>query len=137
MIPVARVGDTSDHGGVVISSPQSNSSDQGHNIAVIGALHDCPRRWPGGSPHGITAFSSGSGVSHTYGIAWVRFFMDPCGCGAVVVSGNPVCFVTDGSMPIPASSMSLAFLVPSSAALAAGPVGADDESTLMGTIGVM
>ena len=79
---VARLGDTSDHGGAIITAT-GNAMCNGIGIAIDGDLHDCPI--PG---HGITPIASnindvtsnGKGIITTGAIA---------GCGAKIITGSP------------------------------------------------
>lgn len=80
--PIARLGDPSDHGGVIISASTVVTCD-GIGVARQGDLHACPM--PG---HDITPISSDS--CHTVdGRAIVRVG-DVAGCGAVIIEGSPV-----------------------------------------------
>ena len=78
---IARLGDTSDHGGTIITSC-SKTRAEGPRVARRGDLHSCPI--PG---HGITPIVSntspnviteGNETAHTGSI---------CGCGARIISG--------------------------------------------------
>jgi uncharacterized Zn-binding protein involved in type VI secretion len=80
--PVARLGDTSSHGGTIISASTHKTAD-GRGIARSGDDHSCPL--PG---HGITALSATS-VNTCDGRQIVRIG-DVAGCGAVISSGSPV-----------------------------------------------
>lgn len=80
---VARLGDTSNHGGVIITSCSKTWAD-GKLIARQGDLHSCPI-----DGHGITAIVGNTSPktfaegNHTAKIGSV------CGCGAVIVTGAP------------------------------------------------
>ena len=77
---IVRLGDTSSHGGTVISSA-SKWQCEGVLIARKGDLHSCPI--PG---HGVTAIVSGSGKYQCEGAPIAREG-DTCGCGAALISG--------------------------------------------------
>lgn len=51
-------GDTTSHGGTVISGSGKHSID-GRPIARKGDKVDCPKRYPDGSPHGVNAIIEG------------------------------------------------------------------------------
>jgi uncharacterized Zn-binding protein involved in type VI secretion len=80
--PVARLGDTSDHGGVIISSGSKYRCD-GILVARVGDLHSCPI--PG---HGITAINTGSGKVRSEGKS-VAAITSVTGCGANIITGSP------------------------------------------------
>jgi uncharacterized Zn-binding protein involved in type VI secretion len=82
MPAVARLGDTSNHGGTIISSATKEFIN-GILVARVGDLHSCPI--PG---HGITPIINGSGNFKCEGniVAVVGSY---CGCGAVINSGSP------------------------------------------------
>ncbi len=77
---VARVGDTSSHGGF-ITSGSSTCTANGLGIARSGDTHSCPIRG-----HGVTALTGGSSAK-VNGQAIVRIG-DSAGCGAVINSGS-------------------------------------------------
>ncbi|MFL9904223.1 PAAR domain-containing protein [Paraburkholderia fungorum] len=81
MPAVARLGDTSSHGGTIVSA-SSNLIVNGQGAARAGDLHSCPI--PG---HGTTPLSSSS-TSTNGGKSLVRVG-DTAGCGAVITSGSP------------------------------------------------
>ena len=81
MPDVARLGDGSDHGGVIISSA-SKTSVNGILVARVGDSHSCPI--PG---HGITTIASGSGHFSCEG-ALVAVIGSVCGCGAKISVGS-------------------------------------------------
>lgn len=81
MPAVARLGDTSSHGGTIISA-SSNLSADGQGVARAGDLHSCPI-----SGHGITPLSSSS--TNTNGGKSIVRVGDTAGCGAVITSGSP------------------------------------------------
>ena len=79
---VARLGDTSDHGGVIISAGSKYRCD-GILVARVGDLHSCPI--PG---HGVTAISTGSGKVKSEG-QFVAAVTSVVGCGATIITGSP------------------------------------------------
>lgn len=79
--PVARMGDHSSHGGIIISG-NSSVLVNGKASACSGDLHQCPIK-----DHGITPIT-GSGKALINGIARVRVG-DVAGCGAVITEGSP------------------------------------------------
>ena len=81
MPSIARLGDTSDHGGVIISSA-SLTKVNGILVARVGDLHSCPI--PG---HGVTAITTGSNKFTCEG-AIVAVVGSSCGCGAKISSGS-------------------------------------------------
>ena len=80
MPAVARLGDTSDHGGTIISSASKTTTD-GLLTARVGDSHSCPI--PG---HGVTAILTGSSTFTCEG-AIVAVVGSTCGCGATINSG--------------------------------------------------
>ena len=81
MPAVARLGDTSSHGGVIISSASKTTVD-GKLVARVGDSHSCPI--PG---HGVTAIATGSSKYICEGAA-TAVVGSVCGCGAVINSGS-------------------------------------------------
>ena len=79
---VARLGDPSNHGGVIISSA-SRTMANGILVARMGDMHVCPL--PG---HGVTPIVTGSGKTLVEGKPIARVG-DSTGCGAVIVAGSP------------------------------------------------
>lgn len=77
---IVRLGDTSSHGGIVISSA-SKWRCEGPLIARKGDLHDCPI--PG---HGVTPIVTGSDKWKCEGADIARHG-DLTGCGASLISG--------------------------------------------------
>jgi len=77
---VARVGDTSDHNGVIISGA-NRTFVNGKAVARIGDMHSCPE-------HGISPITSGSSSVFVEGRAVARVG-DTVACGAVITSGSP------------------------------------------------
>jgi len=77
---VARLGDQSDHGGVIISVTTQYTNAEGKLVARVTDLHSCPI--PG---HGITPILTGSGNFFTEGhITAVDGSV--CGCGAKIIA---------------------------------------------------
>ena len=79
--PQARLGDTSSHGGTVITGSVTTIVN-GRPVARMGDLHVCPI--PG---HGVTPIVSGSLDTATDGRPNARMG-DMAGCGAVIVTGS-------------------------------------------------
>lgn len=75
---IVRLGDTSSHGGTVISSA-AKWQVEGALVARKGDLHSCPI-------HGVTPIISGSAKYGCEGEPIARDG-DLCGCGAVLISG--------------------------------------------------
>jgi len=82
MAKVARKGDTTDHGGTIITGASSVFVN-GKPVARVGDVHSCPIEG-----HGTTLITSGSGTVLAEG-AGVARAGDVCGCGAVIVDGSP------------------------------------------------
>lgn len=82
MPAVARIGDVSSHGGVLIAPVNKDVITSDRPTAHIGTLHACPI--PG---HGVTPVVTGIPDVLNGGppIATVG---SVCGCGAVVVTGS-------------------------------------------------
>jgi uncharacterized Zn-binding protein involved in type VI secretion len=81
---VARVGDSSDHGGSIVSTPQSLVYCNNILVAVIGAQHSCPI--PG---HGVTDLVSTPVVNQRIDGKMVCTIGAQAGCGATINSGSP------------------------------------------------
>lgn len=81
MPAVARIGDSSDHGGVIISGSSTVFAD-GIGVCRLGDQHSCPI--PG---HGITNMVSSSTnvFADNKGVCRVG---DVAGCGAKISSGS-------------------------------------------------
>ncbi len=77
----ARLGDTSSHGGTVITGSVTTIVN-GRPVARMGDMHVCPI--PG---HGVTPIVSGSLNTATDGRPNARMG-DMAGCGAVIVTGS-------------------------------------------------
>ncbi len=85
MSAVVRLGDISNHGGVIITAC-ANVIVNGIHVAVNGSLHSCPL--PG---HGITAMTSNS-TTIADGQPVVRVNIDQAGCGAIIPMASPDTF---------------------------------------------
>ena len=79
--PQARLGDTSSHGGTVITGSVTTIVN-GRPVARMGDMHVCPI--PG---HGVTPIVVGSMNTATDGRPNARM-CDIAGCGAVIVSSS-------------------------------------------------
>jgi uncharacterized Zn-binding protein involved in type VI secretion len=79
VLKVARLGDPSDHGGVIISSA-SLTNAEGQLVARVGDLHSCPI--PG---HGVTPIVSGASRFTCEG-SLVALDTSVCGCGASIIA---------------------------------------------------
>jgi len=80
--PVARLGDVSSHGGVIISVLSVTTDTNNIKTARVTDLHFCPKRG-----HGITPIVNGSGNFRAEGkIVAVRGSV--CGCGALITTGS-------------------------------------------------
>lgn len=81
--PVARLGDTSSHGGIIISSGTFyRDSADGKLVSRRGDLHSCPL-----PRHGITPIITASSKVRSQGKA-VAAITSRCGCGATIVTGS-------------------------------------------------
>lgn len=91
--PVARLGDTSDHGGYIISVTGIKTFANNIRIARVGDLHFCPIR-----RHGITPIVNGAGSvgSENQIVAVVG---SVCGCGAKIITGSSNTFAPFGPAP--------------------------------------
>ena len=85
MANIARLGDGSSHGGVIISSASTTRTE---NVltARVGDLHSCPI--PG---HGITPIINGSGNFKCEG-SITAVTGSVCGCGASIIGGATVSY---------------------------------------------
>jgi len=81
MANIARLGDTSSHGGHIISASDNATADN-IGIARTGDQHSCPI-----DGHGTTSLI-GTGRATADGRQVVRVG-DRAGCGAVITSGSP------------------------------------------------
>ncbi|MHB1001986.1 MAG: PAAR domain-containing protein [Armatimonadota bacterium] len=82
----ARLGDTSSHGGTIISGA-SRTLINGIPAARKGDLHSCPIEG-----HGVTQIVTGSDSVDIEGSPAARVG-DSTGCGAVINSGSPDTFI--------------------------------------------
>lgn len=80
---IARVGDTSDHGGTILTGAASVLVN-GARVARIGDLHSCPRKG-----HGTTAIVATPLTTVTAEGAQVACVGAVTGCGATIVTGSP------------------------------------------------
>ena len=85
--PVARIGDGSSHGGVIISCCNKTFSE-GRLVARVGDMHSCPI--PG---HGVTPIVTGSPDTFTEGKPTARSG-SITGCGASIIGGSVKTFVS-------------------------------------------
>ncbi|MWL87318.1 MULTISPECIES: PAAR domain-containing protein [unclassified Cupriavidus] len=84
---IITVGDTTDHGGKVISGSPTHTVG-GKAIARLGDLVDCPQKYPGGRPHGVNKIVD---AHPTVTMGGVPVAVDGCHseCGCVLIaSGN-------------------------------------------------
>lgn len=79
--PQARLGDTSSHGGTIVTGAQRTLVD-GKPAARMGDLHVCPIPF-----HGVTRIVRGAGSTLVEGHPAARMG-DIAGCGAVIVRGG-------------------------------------------------
>jgi uncharacterized Zn-binding protein involved in type VI secretion len=77
---VARLNDTSSHGGTIISAA-AKTKVEGQMVARVGDMHSCPI--PG---HGVTPILTGSPKFKCEGAAVARTG-STTGCGAVIIGG--------------------------------------------------
>jgi len=80
--PQARLGDSSSHGGRIITAA-TRTKVNGIPVARMGDLHVCPI--PG---HGVTPIVTGSATTLTEGRPNARIG-DRAACGAVIIAGSP------------------------------------------------
>jgi len=79
--PQARLGDTSSHGGTIITGSVTTFAN-GKPVARMGDMHVCPI-----AGHGVTSITTGSIDTATDGRPNARLG-DIAGCGAVIVTGS-------------------------------------------------
>jgi uncharacterized Zn-binding protein involved in type VI secretion len=79
---VARLGDTSDHGGTIISVTTQHTNAEGQLVAKVYDLHSCPI--PG---HGVTPILIGSSQVICEGQP-TAVNNSRCGCGALIIAGS-------------------------------------------------
>lgn len=80
-LPVARIGDMSDHGGTIITSCQKTKAE-GKLIARVQDLHSCPI-----PRHGITPIITGSQDYIVENQQCARS-TSKTGCGASIIGGS-------------------------------------------------
>ena len=83
MPPVARLGDHSDHGGVIVGPCSPTRTADGILVARLGDMHSCPI--PG---HGTTPIVTASATATVDDIPLARIG-DKTGCGATISEGSP------------------------------------------------
>lgn len=77
--PVATLGDTSDHGGTIITACDRHYANNGQRIARLGDLHSCPI-------HGVSPIvAEVSKILEIEG-KMVALHGSVCGCGAVIIA---------------------------------------------------
>ncbi len=81
MAKIARLGDSSSHGGTIITAASRTYADS-IPVARKGDLHSCPI--PG---HGVTAIVTGSPTVEVEGSPVARVG-DVAGCGAAITTGS-------------------------------------------------
>lgn len=79
---VARLGDVSSHGGVLIPPVAKSVLTNGQPTAHLGTLHACPLPF-----HGVTPIGPGNSSVRVEGKP-VATIGTVAGCGAVVVTGS-------------------------------------------------
>jgi uncharacterized Zn-binding protein involved in type VI secretion len=84
-LPVARIGDKSDHGGRIITSCQKEKVE-GKLVARVTDLHDCPIEG-----HGVTPIRTGSPNKVVEGKHCART-TSVTGCGASIIGGSTETF---------------------------------------------
>ena len=84
MNAVARIGDTSSHGGHIISCPVLGQTADGIQVAMIGSLHSCPI--PG---HGTTPIVSSPITTVEVEGNTIAMVGSIAACGAVIITGSP------------------------------------------------
>ena len=93
--PVARLGDVSSHGGVIISSGTFyRDSFDNKLVARRGDLHSCPL-----PRHGITPIVTASSKVRSERKA-VAGITSVCGCGAVITTGSTTTTIPIGGKTI-------------------------------------
>ena len=79
-LKIITVGDSTDHGGKVISGSPTRDID-GKPIARIGDEVSCPQSYPGGKPHGVNKILTGHATVTVDGIpVAVDDCVTECGC---------------------------------------------------------
>jgi uncharacterized Zn-binding protein involved in type VI secretion len=81
MTQIIRLGDPSDHGGVMVSAT-ANFIINGKKVCINQNLHSCPKVGHGITPVTATASFTSNGLK-------VVQVGDVAECGAVLISGSP------------------------------------------------
>lgn len=83
---IVTVGDSTDHGGTVISGSPTRDID-GQPIARVGDQVSCPQVYPGGKPHGVNKIVSGHSTVTVDGI---QVAVDDCmtECGSKLIGSH-------------------------------------------------
>ena len=77
------VGDSTTHGGVVISGSPTYTI-QGKAVARLGDQVDCPQRYPGGRPHGVNKIIEGDPTCMVNGLpVALEGHHTECGCALI------------------------------------------------------
>jgi uncharacterized Zn-binding protein involved in type VI secretion len=77
------VGDSTDHGGVVISG-DTTKTISGKAIARLGDKVDCPKKYPNKKPHGVNAIVEGEASYLVNGIpVALEGHHTECGCALI------------------------------------------------------
>lgn len=86
-LKIITVGDTTDHGGTVISG-SPNHDVSGRAIARLGDRVDCPQVSPGGKPHGVNKINT---ASKSFTIDGVPVAVEGCTteCGCKLIGSQP------------------------------------------------
>jgi uncharacterized Zn-binding protein involved in type VI secretion len=85
-LPIAVVGDGTDHGGVIITGSESDTI-RGRKIARLFDLVDCPQRYPDGKPHGINKIIEAHPALMVGGIP-VALHGHHTECGCIVIAST-------------------------------------------------
>jgi uncharacterized Zn-binding protein involved in type VI secretion len=85
LLPVARLGDPSNHGGRIITASGTTFAD-GIAVARNADLHQCPL-----AGHGTTPLTATTTITSVDGRRVIRVG-DRAGCGAVITAGSPTMF---------------------------------------------
>jgi len=77
------VGDSTDHGGVVVSGSPSQTI-RGKPIARLGDMVDCPQKYPNKAPHGVNPIVEGDSTYLIDGIpVALHGHKTACGCSLI------------------------------------------------------
>ncbi|MHA7679307.1 PAAR domain-containing protein [Cupriavidus sp. PET2-C1] len=85
-LPIITVGDTTTHGGRVITGSASHLL-QGRPIARQGDLVDCPAHYSDGRPHGVNAITEGDPAFLVEGRP-VALHGHRCECGCELIGSQ-------------------------------------------------